>query len=69
MSDLEDQSSGAVEGSTSPASSPPPIDAAAIVRAWFARHLLNSPLSRATEAFNHVQAALPALITALEKKD
>jgi hypothetical protein len=68
VSDAENPSS---ELATTYEASPPaaPSNVGTVVRSWFATHLCNSPLSRATEAFNHVQAVLPALIEALEKKD
>jgi hypothetical protein len=37
------------------------------VAEWFGAHIHNSPVSRATEAFNHLAQALPRLIAALAK--
>ena len=41
------------------------IDAA--VTAWLDQQLRNSPVSRSTEAWNHLTAALPALVAALKE--
>lgn len=35
---------------------------------WFHRHIHNSPVSRSTEAYNHVQQSLPALYDILTKE-
>jgi hypothetical protein len=45
----------------------PAPDVEAIVRAWVATELANSPVSRATDAWNTVQAALPHLIASLKE--
>lgn len=37
------------------------------VQAWVSRHLHDSPLSRATDAWNHLMQALPHLVTALKE--
>jgi hypothetical protein len=36
--------------------------------AWLSDHVANSPITRSTEAFNHLVAALPALRQALMEK-
>lgn len=46
---------------------PEPDRFEATVRAWVAGHLANSPLSRVTDAWNHLQASLPALIAKLKE--
>lgn len=42
-----------------------PIEAA--VAEWVGRHLANSPASRITDAWNHIQASLPALVAKLKE--
>jgi hypothetical protein len=42
------------------------IDAA--VTAWVAGSLAGGPIARATDCWNHLQAALPALKTAIQKE-
>jgi hypothetical protein len=45
-------------------------DYQAIVQDWFNTYVANSPVSRATEAINHMTTtAVPALLVALQKKD
>ena len=39
----------------------------AAISAWLAEHIHNSPVSRATEAINHLVSVLPHLVTALVK--
>ncbi len=46
----------------------PPSAAHQTVWSWFNDHIANSPVSRATEAVNHLMATLPALVAALEKE-
>jgi hypothetical protein len=36
------------------------------IRAWLSKHIHNSPVSRDTEAMNHLTASLPALQASLE---
>jgi hypothetical protein len=43
-------------------------DVEAVVRAWVSIDLANSPVSRATDAWNHLQAALPRLIAMLKEE-
>lgn len=40
-----------------------------IVNSWFREHLAGGELGRATEAYNQVHSALPALIEALDKTE
>ena len=44
-----------------PHAAPEPSRVAAIIDAWFVEHFHNSPVARATEAFNHARAALEHL--------
>ena len=41
---------------------------AAAVSAWVATSLAGGPIARSTDCWNHLQAALPALVTALQKE-
>ena len=41
---------------------------AATVSAWVSASLAGGPIARSTECWNHLQAALPALVTALQKE-
>ncbi len=50
-----------------PADEPAPDAIERVVRAWAATALANSPVSRATEAWNHLQQALPILIAQLKE--
>lgn len=39
-----------------------------VVRQWVSCHLANSPISRDVTSWNHLQNAIPHLVTALEGK-
>lgn len=41
---------------------------AAVVQAWVSAHIHNSPISRQTDAMNHLTAALPDLVSRLDKE-
>jgi len=41
---------------------------AAVVAAWVQSSLVGGPIARSTDGWNQLQAALPALVTALEKE-
>jgi Tfp pilus assembly protein PilX len=41
---------------------------AAVVSDWVRTSLAGGPIARATDGWNQLQAALPALVTALEKE-
>lgn len=49
--------------STEPAAEPDALDVA--VDAWLKDQINNSPVSRDTEAYNHLRASLPALLQAI----
>lgn len=38
-----------------------------LVQSWFNDHILNSPVSRNTAAYNHLQDCLPHLVNALKE--
>lgn len=40
----------------------------AVIGRWMAERVHNSPVSRSTEAINHLNAQLPALASALDKE-
>jgi len=52
--------------SPAPPTDAPPSAAATAVREWFSQVAYNSPISRSTEAFNHLSDAIPALIAKIE---
>ena len=49
-----------------PEAAPASDPIAEAVNAWVCEHIHNSPVSRATEAMNHLVKVLPHLLTALK---
>jgi hypothetical protein len=47
-----------------PAPEPTKVDLA--IKAWLDEHILNSPVSRSTDAYNHLVSVLPQLAASLE---
>jgi hypothetical protein len=74
MSDAQDaltaaeQALAGAEQSLSAKSSIAAAAIAATVSGWVSATLAGGPIARATDCWNQLQAALPALVTALEKE-
>ena len=74
MSDAQDaltaaeQALASAEQSLAAKSSTAASRVAAAVSAWVAGSLAGGPIARATDCWNQLQAALPALVTALQKE-
>ncbi len=63
-----EQALASAEQSLSAKSSTTAASIAAVVADWVATSLAGGPIARATDGWNQLQAALPALVTALEKE-